>query len=138
MSYETIYAYVFSPNSQSQALARYFPDRRKKRKPRYATTTRDMIFPVDRSIHNCPNHIEDRAIFGDWEGDLMIFRREYGNTNVASLVERKTRYAVLSRNNDSNSNHFINRLMSVMGPLPKPHVNRLPLTARSNSLAGES
>jgi IS30 family transposase len=59
-----------------------------------------MMFPLERSIHNRPEYVKDRAIFGDWEGDLMIFRREHGNANVASLVERKTRYAVLFRNND--------------------------------------
>ena len=32
VSHETIYAYVYSPDGQSQALARYLPDRRKKRK----------------------------------------------------------------------------------------------------------
>ena len=36
----------------------------------------------------------------------MIFRREHGKANVASLVERKTRYAVLFRNNDRSSKHF--------------------------------
>ena len=49
----------------------------------------------------------------------MIFRREHGNANVASLVERKTRYAVLFRNNDRSSKHFIAKLMNVMEPLPQ-------------------
>jgi len=30
----------------------------------------------------------------------MIFRREHGTANVATVVERKTRYTVLFRNND--------------------------------------
>lgn len=119
VSHETIYAYVYSPDGQSQELARYLPDRRKKRKPRYVGTARGMIFPLERSIHNRPEHVKTREIFGAWEGDLMIFRREHGKTNVASLVERKTRYAVLFRNNDRSSNHFMTRLMNVMEPLPQ-------------------
>lgn len=119
VSHETIYSYVYSLDGQSQALARYLPDRRKKRRPRYARTPRGMMFPLERSIHNRPEHIKDRSAFGDWEGDLMIFRREHGKTNVASLVERKTRYAVLFRNNDRSSKHFIARLMNVMEPLPQ-------------------
>ncbi|MFT6527374.1 MAG: IS30 family transposase, partial [Celeribacter sp.] len=71
-----------------------------------------MMFPLERSIHNRPEHIKDRSTFGDWEGDLMIFRREHGKANVASLVERKTRYAVLFRNNDRSSTHFM------AGPVP--------------------
>ncbi|MEP5631019.1 MAG: IS30 family transposase [Tateyamaria sp.] len=138
VSHETIYAYVYSPDGQSQGLARYLPDRRKKRRPRYARTPRGMMFPLERSIHNRPEHIKDRSTFGDWEGDLMIFRREHGKTNVASLVERKTRYVVLFRNNDRSSKHFIARLMNVMEPLPKPHVNRSPSIAELNSRDGES
>lgn len=119
VSHETIYAYVYSPDGQSQALARYLPDRRKKRKPRYSRRARGQMFPLERSIHNRPDYIKDRATFGEWEGDLMIFRREHGKANVASLVERKTRYAVLFRNNDRSSTHFMTRLMNVMEPLPQ-------------------
>lgn len=82
-------------DGQSQELARYLPERRRKRKPRYARTPRGMMFPLERSIHNRPDYVKDRSIFGDWEGDLMIFRREHGKANVASLVERKTRFAVI-------------------------------------------
>ena len=49
----------------------------------------------------------------------MIFERAQGKMNVASLVERKTRFAVLFRNNDRSSTHFINKLMGVMEPLPQ-------------------
>lgn len=119
VSHETIYSYVYSPDGQSQALARYLPDRRKKRKSRHARTARGMMFPLERSIHNRPEHIKDRSAFEDWEGDLMIFRREHGKANVASLVERKTRYAVLFRNNDRSSTHFMAKLMNVMEPLPQ-------------------
>ena len=51
----------------------------------------------------------------------MIFERATGKMNVASLVERKTRFAVLFRNNDRSTTHFMRRLMAVMEPLP---VNR--------------
>jgi IS30 family transposase len=54
------------------------------------------------------------------EGDLMIFERAQGKTNVASLVERKTRFAVLFRNNDRSTTHLMNKLMGVMEPLPHP------------------
>ena len=39
--------------------------------------------------------------------------------NVASMVERKTRFAVLFRNKDRSSTHFMNRLMDVMVSLPQ-------------------
>ncbi|WP_255418755.1 helix-turn-helix domain-containing protein, partial [Paracoccus sp. JM45] len=46
--------------------------------------------------------------------------RAQGKMNVASLVERKTRFSVLFRNNDRSTTHLMNRLMSVMEPLPQP------------------
>lgn len=120
ISHETIYAHVYSREGQSEALARYLPSRRKKRKPRYARRPRGLVFPPDRSIHERPEHVKTRQNFGDWEGDLMIFERAQGKMNVASLVERKTRFAVLFRNNDRSSTQFMNRLMNVMVTLPQP------------------
>lgn len=120
VSHETIYAYVYGPDGQSNELARYLPSRRKKRKPRYARRPRGQVFPPDRSIHERPEHVKTREAFGDWEGDLMIFERATGKMNVASLVERKTRFAVLFRNNDRSSTHFMNKLMDVLEPLPQP------------------
>ena len=120
VSHETIYAYVYSAEGQSEQLARHLPSRRKKRQPRYARRPRGQVFPPDRSIHERPDYVKSREAFGDWEGDLMIFERSQGTMNVASLVERKTRFAVLFRNNDRSSTHFINKLMDVMEPLPQP------------------
>ena len=50
----------------------------------------------------------------------MIFERAQGKMNVASLIERKTRFAVLFRNNDRSTTHLMNRLVGVMEPLPQP------------------
>jgi len=120
VSHETIYAYVYSPDGQSEELARHLPHRRKKRQPRRRRTPRGLVFPPDRSIRERPDYVKTRETFGEWEGDLMIFERAQGKTNVASLVERKTRFAVLFRNNDRSTTHLMNRLMSVMEPLPQP------------------
>ena len=119
VGHETIYAYVYGPDGQSEELARYLPHRRKKRQPRRRRTPRGLVFPPDRSIHKRPDYVKSREKFGEWEGDLMIFERAQGKTNVASLVERKTRFAVLFRNNDRSTTHLMNRLMGVMEPLPQ-------------------
>ncbi len=120
VSHETIYTYVYGSEGRSIELARHLPSRRKKRQPRYARRPRGLVFPPDRSIHQRPDHVKTRETFGEWEGDLMIFERAQGNANIASLVERKTRFAVLFRNNDRSTTHLMNRLMAVMEPLPLP------------------
>ena len=50
----------------------------------------------------------------------MIFERAQGKLNVASLAERKTWLAVLFRNNDRSATHLVNKLMTVLEPLPQP------------------
>lgn len=119
VSCETFYAYVYSREGQTEQLASLLPSRRKKRQPRYARRPRGLMFPPDRSIHLRPDHAKTRETFGEWEGDLMIFERAQGKMNVASLVERKTRFAVLFRNNDRSSTHLMRKLMDVMEPLPQ-------------------
>ena len=100
LCHETIYQYVYSADGQSQDLARYLPERRRKRKPRHARKPRSLVFPAIMSIHHRPAKVNDRSQFGHWEGDLMIFRREHGQANITTLVERKTRYVLIFRNND--------------------------------------
>lgn len=39
----------------------------------------------------------------------MIFRREHGPANVATVIERKTRFTVLFRNNDRRSKPIMAR-----------------------------
>ena len=42
-------------------------------------------------IAHRPAAIGARQSFGRWGGDLLIFSREYGQANVTSLVEHKSR-----------------------------------------------
>ncbi len=48
----------------------------------------------------------------------MIFRKEYGHANIATLVERKSRYTVLFRNNDRQSKPIMGRLINELSTLP--------------------
>ncbi|SOC38695.1 integrase-like protein [Rhizobium subbaraonis] len=48
----------------------------------------------------------------------MIFRKEHGAANVATVVERKSRYTLLFRNNDRRSKPIMNQLIRHLAPLP--------------------
>lgn len=63
------------------------------------------------------------ATFADLATLLMAFFvliLSFAEMDVASLVERKTRFAVLFRNNDRSSTHFMSKLMDVIAPSPQP------------------
>jgi IS30 family transposase len=49
---------------------------------------RDMVMISER-----PGEIEDRAVHGHWEGDLIMGKRK---TSIGALVERQSRYVMLS------------------------------------------
>lgn len=70
-------------------------------------------------IRHRPAAVSSRAEFGHWEADLMIFRKELDPANVATLIERKSRYTVLFRNNDRRSKPLMGRLVEVLSPLPQ-------------------
>lgn len=119
LCHETIYRFVYSAEGQSQELARHLPERRRKRRPRFARKPRSLVFPETSRIHHRPEAVNARAEFGHWEADLMIFRKEHGPANVATVVERKSRFTVLFRNNDRRSRPLMGRLIDLLSPLPQ-------------------
>jgi IS30 family transposase len=48
----------------------------------------------------------------------MIFRKEHGAANIATVVERKSRYTLLFRNNDRRSKPIMSQLIRHLAPLP--------------------
>lgn len=53
----------------------------------------------------------------------MIFRHGHGSANVTTLVERRTRYALLFKNNGRRSKPLMNRLMTFSLPCPHPRAS---------------
>lgn len=118
LCHETIYRFVYGPTGQSEELARHLPRRRRRRRPRFARKPRSPVFPEAARSRHRPATVADRAEFGHWEADLMMFRREHGAANVATAVERTTRTVVLFRNNDRRSKPIMGKLIDALAPLP--------------------
>ena len=96
VSHETIYRSLFlqARGVLKQELVRHLRSQRRIRRSRHAGLrgqSRGQI--VDAvSIRERPAEVEDRAIPGHWEGDLLTGAR---NSHVATLVERRSRFAML-------------------------------------------
>ena len=93
VSHETIYRSLFiqARNVLKKELLGHLRRGGFMRKPQIQATAQPAI--VDGiSIHQRPAEVEDRAVPGHWEGDLLM-----GGTGsqIATLVERHSRYVML-------------------------------------------
>jgi len=67
------------------------------------------------SIRERPAEAEDRAVPGHWEGDLLFGTQ---NTQIATLVERHTRYVMLVKLTGKDTETVINALIKHAHKLP--------------------
>jgi IS30 family transposase len=96
ISHETIYKslYVQGRGELRRELARCLRSGRARRVSRGRIETRGKI-PDMVMISERPPEVEDRAVPGHWEGDLLLGRE--GKSAIGTLVERSTRYVMLFR-----------------------------------------
>jgi IS30 family transposase len=123
VSHETIYRSLFiqARGVLKKELIQHLRSKRLIRRSRHSRAdgqSRGQI--VDAiSISERPAEVEDRAIPGHWEGDLLSGSR---NSHIATLVERHSRFAMLIKVPSKDTE-------TVVAALSK-HVLKLPATLR--------
>jgi IS30 family transposase len=118
ISHETIYQslYVQSRGELRRQLIRNLRSGRTRRRPRgSAPAVRGIKGMVP--ISERPPQVEDRAVPGHWEGDLLVGA---GNRSaIATLVERQTRYVMLGwLGSERTTEHVIEALKERVRELP--------------------
>jgi transposase, IS30 family len=125
ISHETIYqaVYVQSRGELRRQLTGYLRTARTKRRAQRARGGRgqikDMVLISER-----PAQIEDRAVPGHWEGDLILGAR--GASSIATLVERQTRFVMLARlGTRRDTEHVTDALKQRIAELPAELIRSL-------------
>jgi IS30 family transposase len=120
VSKETIYRSLFiqARGALKKELLQYLRRRRTMRRSRHTSLKGKGLGKITDtvSISERPASAEDRAVPGHWEGDLIIGSR---NSQIATLVERKTRYVMLAKVNGKDTETVINALIKQARKLPR-------------------
>ncbi len=120
VSHETIYCSLFiqARGALKKELLQHLRKTRAMRRSRHHTQkTADHGRITDTvSIRERPASVEDRAVPGHWEGDLISGTN---NSQIATLVERHTRYVMLVRVKSKDTETVINALIKHAHKLPR-------------------
>ena len=120
VSHETIYRtlYIQTRGALKKELLAYLRRTRAMRRSRHHTQkTGDHGRIVDAvSISERPAAAEDRAVPGHWEGDLLCGSK---NSQIATLVERQSRYLMLVKLPGKDTGSVTNALIKNARKLPQ-------------------
>ena len=119
VSHETIYKSLFiqARGVLKKELLACLRSQRKMRRSRHASQKgKGLGKIVDAvSIRERPASVEDRAVPGHWEGDLLAGSK---NSHIATLVERHSRYVMLAKVSDGRTDTVIRALIKQSRKLP--------------------
>ena len=126
ISHETIYRTLFvqARGALKRELLAHLRSKRMMRKGRRASTAGQPRGQIKEavSIRERPPEVEDRAVPGHWEGDLLSGSR---NTHLATLVERSSRFVMLVRVGGKDTETVVAALSEQTRRLPKNMIDTL-------------
>jgi IS30 family transposase len=119
VSHETIYRSLFvqARGALKKELIAYLRVPRSMRRPRASSLRRSGLGQIRDmvSIRERPAAVEDRAVPGHWEGDLIAGSK---GSHIVTLVERHTRYLMLAKVDSRDTETVIAALIKHSKKLP--------------------
>jgi len=119
VSHETIYRSLFiqARGVLKQELLACLRSQRTVRRSRHSLLKGRHLgnIPDAVSIRERPASVEDRAVPGHWEGDLIVGTR---GSHIATLVERHSRYVMLAKIDSKDSATVVKALTRQARTLP--------------------
>ena len=119
VSHETLYRSLFiqARGVLKKELQQHLRSQRAIRRSRHASQKKDGRGQITNavSIRERPASVEDRAVPGHWEGDLIAGSN---NSYIATLVERHTRYVMLAKVKNKDTESVISALIKQSKKLP--------------------
>ena len=119
VSHETIYKTLFiqSRGALKKELLQHLRTKRIMRRSKHASRKEKGLGQITNmvSISERPASVEDRAVPGHWEGDLIAGSK---NSYIATLVERHTRYVMLAKVKNKDTKSVVSALIKQAKKLP--------------------
>jgi transposase, IS30 family len=119
VSHETIYRSLFvqARGVLKKELQQYLRSQRTTRLSRHPGLKGKGLGKITNtvSIRERPASVEERAVPGHWEGDLIAGSN---NSYIATLVERHTRYVMLAKVKNKDTQSVVTALIKQLKKLP--------------------
>ena len=119
VSHETIYRSLFiqARGVLKKELLQYLRTQRVMRRSKHSSLKRKGLGQITNavSISERPASVEDRAVPGHWEGDLIGGSK---NSYIATLVERHSRYVMLAKVKNKDTESVVSALIKQSKKLP--------------------
>lgn len=113
ISKESIYSFIYSKDGYSLQLWKVLKRRKKKRGISRRTRKPVGGIPNRVSIHDRPDSINNRNAPGHFEADLF-FNKGSQSSNVLNVVERKSRYIFMMKNNTKSTDEVISKVIEAV------------------------
>lgn len=119
VSHETIYRSLFvqARGVLKKELQQYLRSQRAIRRSKHASLKKEGLGQIKNmaTIRERPASVEDRAVPGHWEGDLIAGSN---NSYIATLVERHSRYVMLVKVKNKDTESVVSALIKQSKKLP--------------------